>query len=543
MKQNRKVRLLIIPIISFLLLTILLGNRIFASELADWEFLPLGDNYLSDDNFTFTEGAAINQGTISTINYIRVKENTKYYLYFYCYQEGRFKGANITAYDSNKETLGVIDATFSLDNTRITFDAPTNCKYIKMEVMVEEDWGCQLNLMYVEENYILSDHEIDINNTTLSDMKYKGPNIDYSPVVSGNNGYYITNVDDPITLPELLSGIKAYDDNDGDVTDRIVVTKDDYSSNKKSVGVWEIVLQVSDSASNTTTFTIYVSVIDTEKPVITGKTSFKVETIDNYDVSHFFKELKIIDNYDGNISSEVKIISDEYTKNKNKAGTYKVTCYVSDSSNNRLDFTFTVVVEYIDRTAPVFSGKFTYDVNKSDVLKVETILKNVTATDNVDGDISKKIKVLKDYYSHAPSRVGTFKIVLSVSDTSGNTATQEIIINVKDNINPKFYIDSKVITIDLKDNKLTVNDLVNFLIKTNGLKEDINYNVTYDDYSENKNKPGEYRIVLEVDNKPFALTVNVLEKREEEKKTFIKKVLEFFNNLFFRIRGFFKRIF
>ncbi len=165
------------------------------------------------------------------------------------------------------------------------------------------------------------------------------------------------------------------------------------------------------------------------------------------------------------------------------------------------------------------------------------------ATDDVDGDISKKITISSDNYSHASSRVGTWKVVLSVKDTAGNVSTQEILINVKDNIKPIFYIDSKVITIDLKENNVTVNDLVNFLIKTNQFREDVNYTVTYDDYSENKKTPGEYRIVLEIDDSPFALSVNVLNREEKEKKTFIKKVLEFVHNLFRKIGVFFKRIF
>lgn len=546
MKKNRNISLTIKMILLMLLvLPMLVYNKNFlnASEIADWEFLPLGENYLSDDNFSYLQGSKLNIGTISTINYIRVKENTKYYLYFYCYQEGRFTGANITSYDSDKSTLGVVSTTFSNDGTVITFTTESDCKYIKMDISVEEDWGANLNLMGIEENYILADHEIDITSITLSEMEYKGPKIDYSPVLSGSDGFYITNVDDPISLSLILSGIKAYDDNDGDITDKIVVVKDEYSSNKKKVGIWEVKLQVSDSASNTTTFTLYINVVDTEKPVLTGKKSFKVETTDNYELTHFFKELKIIDNYDGDISENVQIVTDNYSKNKNKQGTYEIVCYVVDSSNNRLDFSFTIIVEYIDRLAPVFSGKFTYDINKSDVLKIETILSNVKATDDVDGDISKKITVSSDNYSHAPSRVGTWKVVLSVKDTAGNVSTQEILINVKDNIKPIFYIDSKVITIDLKENNVTVNDLVNFLIKTNQFREDVNYTVTYDDYSENKKTPGEYRIVLEIDDSPFALSVNVLNREEKEKKTFIKKVLEFVHNLFRKIGVFFKRIF
>ena len=84
--------------------------------------------------------------------------------------------------------------------------------------------------------------------------------------------------------------------------------------------------------------------------------------------------------------------------------------------------------------------------------------------------------------------------------------------------------------------------MVGFLYDTDAIKKDVSYQVVYDEYSENKNKVGEYRVVLEVEGKPLTLSVNVMEKKEQ-KKTFIKKVLDFFINIFQRISSFFKRIF
>lgn len=538
MKKNKKIFSLIIIIVLFFCFS----KKTLASETADWEFLPLGINYLSDDNFSFTQGSELNQGTIETINYIRVKPSTKYYLYFYCYQEGRFTSADVKGYNENKTSLGTISTSFSSDGTVVTFSTGQNCKYITMCIGVEEDWGANLGLHKIDSNYVLADHEVDIAGVSDSDVLYKGPDVDYSPVLSGVDGYYITNVNNPISLSSILSGVKAYDDNDGDLTDSIVVTSDTYSSNRYKVGVWKIVLSVSDSSKNTTTFTIKVNVVDTEKPKITGTTSFKTKTTDDYDVSHFFSEIGVVDNYDGNMSDDIVVVDDGYTKNKNKAGTYTVTCYVEDSSDNRLDFSFTVTVEYVDKKAPVFSGKFTYEINKTDVLSTSTILANVSATDDLDGDVTKNITIKSDYYSNAPSRVGTWKIVLTVKDKAGNVATQEITITVKDNIPPVFYVDTKVINIDLKDNTLTVNDLVETLVKAEALKENVNYYVTYDNYTENKNTPGEYQVVLEVEGKPLSLSVNVLEHKDE-KKTFIEKVSDFFINIFNSIRSFFKRIF
>ncbi|MCR5422600.1 MAG: hypothetical protein K6E74_03080 [Bacilli bacterium] len=167
----------------------IVGTSFKAGETANWEFLPLGLNYLQNENFSFTEGEEINQGTIETINYIRIKPEVHYHLYFYCYQDGQFNGGTFEAFDSNKVSLGNIEYGITGESNNIDFITPENAKYIKFSVNVEEDWGNDLNLWNVEKNYILSDHTVNIRNLTLDDIKYQGPNIDYSPVLSGYKRY------------------------------------------------------------------------------------------------------------------------------------------------------------------------------------------------------------------------------------------------------------------------------------------------------------------------------------------------------------------
>ena len=161
-----------------------------------------------------------------------------------------------------------------------------------------------------------------------------------------------------------------------------------------------------------------------------------------------------------------------------------------------------------------------------------------------DGDVKDKVVIVSDYYSHAPNRVGEWKILLSVSDKAGNKTTQEVTITVKDNNGPTFFIDKQVINIDLKNNNLEVSDLVDMLSRINGNFEEINYNIVYDEYTDNKDKAGEYKVVLDIKGDPVELKVNVIEKMyKEEKQPLIKKVLAFFTNTWTKIKSLFKRIF
>ena len=142
---------------------------------------------------------------IKTLNYIRVKPRTTYYIYVYCYQEVKFTSVKIGMYNSDKEFIA--NASTNLGNSIITFEAVSNCKYVTLEVGVEEEWGAGMDIHIVENNYYMSDVQVNINGMSEEDLKYKGPSYDYSPVISGYDGYYITDVDDPISLNELLSKI------------------------------------------------------------------------------------------------------------------------------------------------------------------------------------------------------------------------------------------------------------------------------------------------------------------------------------------------
>ena len=537
--MKKKLLLIALSLVVFLLF----DSNFKAEETANWEFLPLGLNYLENENFTFTSGAEVNQGTISTINYIRVKPDVHYHLYFYSYQDGQFNGGTFIAYNSQKESLGEIQYGVTGESNNIDFITPSDCKYIKFSAEVEEDYGYNLYLWNVEKNYILSDHTVNIRNLTLDDIAYKGPNIDYSPVISGYNGYYVTNVNNPVERSAILAGVKAVDDVDGDITSSITVLQDTYTSHKNTVGTWDLLLSVSDSSQNESQFRIYIEVKDYDKPVASGQLTFNVDSTDSYDLSHFLVLADITDNYDGNMTNRIVVSSDGYTGYETVRGTHKVVCSATDTSGNRLDFTITINVTYIDQDAPVFTGTFSYNTDKSHPITIATILSNINATDNIDGDLTNNVQVKRDLYSHAPARIGSWQVILRVVDSSGNAAEQTIVITVGDAVAPSFYLNTQVINIDLTNNTLNVSDFIDILERSRTVRVDCNYSVSYDEYTNNKDKPGEYQVVLDVDGEPLALTINVIEGLEKKEATFFEKVASFFSGIFNNLKGFFRRIF
>lgn len=116
----------------------------------------------------------------------------------------------------------------------------------------------------------------------------------------------------------------AYDNYDGDITKKVVVTKTkDYYR-----------YEVKDSSNNKTVIIRKIKYEDKEKPVITlnGSEYLDLYTGDSYNDLG----VNVYDNCDSDIVNKVKI---ENNVDMNKAGFYKIKYKVSDSSNNKNEIT------------------------------------------------------------------------------------------------------------------------------------------------------------------------------------------------------------
>ncbi|MEC2463426.1 DUF5011 domain-containing protein [Bacillus cereus] len=117
--------------------------------------------------------------------------------------------------------------------------------------------------------------------------------------------------------------VKATDNFDGDITDKLVVSE--FST--KEVGKKNVNVSVTDSSNNVTTKDIVLNVIDKVKPELSAenKSVFVGESIN-------LKEgVSAKDNLDGDITDKVEVVGSADT---NKAGSYDITYKVKDSSNN-----------------------------------------------------------------------------------------------------------------------------------------------------------------------------------------------------------------
>lgn len=102
-----------------------------------------------------------------------------------------------------------------------------------------------------------------------------------------------------------------------------------------------------------------------------------------------------------------------------------------------LDPTPWVAYETPDIDPPLINGATAVHIINYDVpTTVNSFKATLTATDNIDGDLTSSITVSRDLYSGNEAVLGDKEVDYSVSDTSGNSTTVTVIFRTVDVTNP-----------------------------------------------------------------------------------------------------------
>ncbi len=177
-------------------------------------------------------------------------------------------------------------------------------------------------------------------------------------------------------------------------------------------GTFEVVYSATDAAGNTATAIRIINVVDTTPPVITilGANPFDAENGEPY----IDPGATAVDSVEGSVPVTV---TSQVGANP---GTFEIIYTASDSSGNTA--TATRVVNVVDTTPPVITILGDNPINAP--AGVPYVDPWATAVDSVDGP------VLVSATSQIGATPGTFEVVYSASDSSGNTATATRIVNV-----------------------------------------------------------------------------------------------------------------
>lgn len=197
-------------------------------------------------------------------------------------------------------------------------------------------------------------------------------------------------------------GFTAIDNYDGDVTSNVIREEKDGF----------VIYTATDSSGNTATVNREIIYKDVIAPVITltdGETY-------NFSIGNDFKDpgFTASDDVDGDITSKVSV---EGTVDGKKAGTYKLTYTVQDSSNNICKIERTVKVG--DFTAPKLTLQGDSDMQI--LLGNSYSEPGYSAVDNIDGDVTSKVSVSGSVDTNT---MGRYEVTYTVTDAAGNTATK-----------------------------------------------------------------------------------------------------------------------
>lgn len=537
-----------IIILVSILFVLFFGLKQVKAADGTWNYLPLGDNYLDPYNHSLIDHDDYTY-TFETTNPFVIQETKVYSLHATYSSIEQIIGYTFTFYDVNNDLIVSPSVTEVKDgNNRITsvnFTAPIGAKRLKMVVDFKHD-------LYMPNDY---KQAIDRNfvfclgsvypGTIERPIAYEGPREDLQPVFQGEQGLYITDVNNPVTVPEIKANLRAYDDTDGDVTESITVFEDNYTLNSGILGTYSVIFRASDSFGNYTDFLVNIKVIDTEAPVIGGTLNLFAKNSTKLTLESITAGLVLSDNYDNVNNITLEMLQDNYSLNYNVVGTYQIRYRATDASGNFSEMEVSVIVE--DDIAPIISGPFTHTKSNTLDVNVSEFISKYTANDETDLDITNKIEIISDNYTINQYNAGIWEVSIRVSDMAGNEAVVTIEVEVLDEIGPVFFIDKTKIAIDLGGEPLSIHSIINTLKETKIIKEDLAIEVLEDTYSDNKDKPGTYKVKLGYQDCELDIEIEVLENLPEieieEQLSFFGKIGNFFSKIWKSVINFFRFLF
>ncbi|MED1013755.1 immunoglobulin-like domain-containing protein [Bacillus mycoides] len=310
-----------------------------------------------------------------------------------------------------------------------------------------------------------------------------------------------------------LSGVKAIDNEDGDITSKVTV---DGNVDTSKPGTYELTYKVTDSKGHTVTAKQTVTVKQKvepkdEVPVLTVPAEATINVGDKFNP---LSGVKAIDNEDGDITDNVTV---DGSVDASKPGTYELTYTVSDSNGNKVTAKQTVTVKQKVETkneAPVLTVPFTTTLRVGEEFDP---MAGVSATDKEDGNLTNKIKYEGNVDTSKP---GKYIVEYWVVDSKGvnATATQSVIVKENEetpDMEPRLTVPTGA--------TITVGDKFNPLSGVKAIDNedgDITDKVTFDG-NVDTSKPGKYELTYKVtDSKGHTVTAKqtVTVKQKVESK-------------------------
>ncbi|BCR35561.1 DUF5011/hyalin repeat domain-containing protein [Mariniplasma anaerobium] len=226
-----------------------------------------------------------------------------------------------------------------------------------------------------------------------------------------------------------LDAIDNYDD-----ASSLVITIDSnlYTASKTIPGSYEVVYKIVDTSGNSLYANVDVNVIDDVKPSFSGPTTISKPTTEAMTITEIKGQLSANDAINGNLTSSIQIVSDEYTGNGNVVGNYDIQFSVTDSSGNIEYHTFSV--EVFDNLPPVFYVRDGYfvTVEQSVTLSQQDFIDilEITGQITVSGTGDIEFYSLLNEYEGNETTPGIYALSFRAVSQSGDEAIYNMAVEV-----------------------------------------------------------------------------------------------------------------
>ena len=260
-----------------------------------------------------------------------------------------------------------------------------------------------------------------------------------------------------------MADVTATDAEDGDLTDKIEILKNDVNVNEP--GIYDVTYKVTDTQGASYTTTIKVTVnpkaaVLNACPVI--KATDKTLTVgDTFDPK---ADVTATDEEDGNLTDKIEVLKNEV--DTTKPGKYEVTYKVTDSKGASRTKTITVTVnpkmEVLNAIPAIKAKDKTLTVGDTFDPKAD-----VTAEDVEDGNLTDKIEVLKNEVD--TTKAGKYEVTYKVTDSKGASCTKTIKVTVKEKAPAPSKDNNKTTTVAPKTGDSTNVSAVIALLTVSGI--------------------------------------------------------------------------
>ncbi len=286
-----------------------------------------------------------------------------------------------------------------------------------------------------------------------------------APTIDGQN-HFVVNVNNPISREEILTHIRATDETDGVVN--VIWESCNYNPSNLTLGEFSGVVSATDKAGNKTTVNITIHVVDIDKPVISGTSTYNLSYDAPTTEAKVREALSVSDNFDEGL--QIQLVQDNYTGKERVVGSHTITYKAVDSSNNESDI-YTVTINVSDKNKPVITAPGSITVPTSQLLSLESLKSKIIVEDALDGTIIDYTIDGYDNYKLKYNIVGTYNITITARDKSGNTATATIKITTEDKLGPEIFFDQYFIIIS-KGQSITQEQIKDMASKVLGINVD-----------------------------------------------------------------------